>query len=65
MRAKYFKDTDTLYLELRASEVVETRDLDEDTILDYDGHGKIVGITIEHAKTRIGGPQIELETVEA
>ena len=65
MRAKYFKDTDTLYLELRDSEVVETRDLDQDTILDYDGQGKVVGITIEHAKTRIGGPRIELETVEA
>ena len=64
MRAKYFKDTDTLYLELRDSEVVETRELDQDTLLDYDDQGKIVGITIEHAKTRMGGPRIELETVE-
>ena len=65
MKAKYFQDTDTLYLELRDSEVVETRDLDEDTILDYDSHGKVVGITLEHAKSRIGGPKIELETVVA
>ena len=65
MKAKYFQETDTLYLELRDSEVVETRDLDQDTILDYDGQGKVVGITIEHAETRIGGPRIELETVEA
>ena len=65
MKAKYFQDTDTLYLELRDSEVVETRDLDQDTILDYDAQGKVVGITIEHAKTRFGGPRIELETVEA
>ena len=65
MKAKYFEDTDTLYLELRDSEVVETRDLDEDTLLDYDGEGNIVGITIEHAKTRAGGPKIEFETVGA
>ena len=63
MKAKYFQDTDTLYLELRDSRVVETRDLDQDTLLDFDGEGKIVGITIEHAKTRLDGPRIELETV--
>jgi len=36
-----FQDTDTLYLELRDSRVVETRDLDQDTLLDFDGEGKI------------------------
>jgi uncharacterized protein YuzE len=39
MKAKYFQDTDTLYLELRKAKVVETRDLDHDTLLDYDGDG--------------------------
>jgi YD repeat-containing protein len=63
MKAKYFEDTDTLYLQLRDSEVVETRDLDQDTLLDYDGNGQLVGITIEHARTRLGGPKIELEMV--
>ena len=65
MKAKYFQDTDTLYLELRKARVVETRDLDQDALLDYDGDGQIVGITIEHAKTRLDGPRIELETVTA
>ncbi len=63
MKAKYFSDTDTLYLELRDSKVTDTRDLDEDTLLDYDADGRVVGITIEHAKSRLGGPRIELETV--
>ena len=63
MKAKYFSDTDTLYLELRDSKVTDTRDLDEDTLLDYDADGRVVGITIEHAKTRMGGPRVELETV--
>ena len=65
MKAKYFQDTDTLYLELRDSQVAETRDLDQDTLLDYDGDGRIVGITIEHARTRMDDPRIELETVNA
>ena len=36
MNVKYFPDTDTLYIELCSSEVAETRDLDEDTLLDLD-----------------------------
>jgi len=65
MKAKYFQDTDTLYLEFSDARVVETRDLDDDTLLDYDATGKIVGLTIEHAKSRTGGSQIELETIGA
>lgn len=65
MKAKYFEDTDTLYLELRASEVVETRDLDDDTILDYDADGNIVGITVEHARSKVGGGRVELEMIPA
>ena len=63
MKATYFKDTDTLYLEFRSSEVAETRDLDQDTLLDLDTHGNIVGITIEHAGCRTGGPRIEFEEI--
>jgi len=65
MKAKYFQDTDTLYLELRDSEVVDTRDLDDDTILDYDADGNVVGITLEHAKSRVGGERVEFEMVTA
>ena len=36
MKIKYFQDTDTLYIEFRAIEVAETKDLDENTILDLD-----------------------------
>ncbi|NNC89602.1 MAG: DUF2283 domain-containing protein [Akkermansiaceae bacterium] len=65
MIAKYLGDTDTLYLEFRDSKVAETRDLDEQTLLDYDADGRLVGITIEHAKNRVGGPEIELQRIEA
>ena len=36
MRIKYFQDTDTLYIEFRSVEVAETKDLDENTLLDLD-----------------------------
>jgi uncharacterized protein YuzE len=31
MKIKYFRDTDTLYIEFNAGDVAETRDLDENT----------------------------------
>jgi hypothetical protein len=34
MQIRYFEETDTLLIEFRVAPVVETRDLDEDTILD-------------------------------
>lgn len=52
MKIKYFEDTDTLYIEFRSAEVAETKDLDENTLLDLDRDGKICGITIEHARDR-------------
>jgi len=54
MKIRYFQDTDTLYIEFRAAHVAETRDLDEDTLLDIDAEGKIIcGITVEHAHNRV------------
>ena len=65
MKIKYFQDTDTLYIEFRAVEVAETRDLDENTLLDLDREGKICGITIEHARDRTEIPAFSYEQVPA
>jgi uncharacterized protein YuzE len=61
MRVQYFSDTDTLYIEFRAADVAETRDLDENTILDLDARGQICGITVEHAKDRAELPKFSFE----
>jgi uncharacterized protein YuzE len=45
--------------------VSETRDLDEDTLLDVDAEGKICSMTIEHASTRAGAPEVSYERVLA
>jgi uncharacterized protein YuzE len=65
MKVKYFQDTDTLYIELRTGTVAETRDLDENTVLDLDNLGNICAITIEHAKDRTGAPSFSFEQVAA
>ena len=46
MKIEYFQDTDTLYIEFRPAEVAETRDLDENTLLDIDREGNICAITV-------------------
>ena len=56
MNIKYFQDTDTLYIELFPAEVNETRDLDEDTLLDLDSDGRLCAITIEYASDRMAIP---------
>lgn len=50
MKILYFSDTDTAYIELSNKEIVETRDLNENTILDLDTDGNLVAITLEHAR---------------
>jgi uncharacterized protein YuzE len=63
MKVKYFQDTDTLYIEFRAGEVAETKDLDENTQLDLDRGGNICAITIEHAQERADLPHFSFEQV--
>jgi len=52
MKVKYFPDTDTAYLEFSDHDVSETRDINEDIVIDLDKDGNLVGMTIEHAKAK-------------
>ena len=65
MKVRYFADTDTLFIEFRDAPVAETRDLDENAILDVDAEGNICSITVEHASRRAGAPQFSYEQVAA
>ena len=65
MKIRYFTDTDTLYIEFRDQPVAETRDLDENTLLDVDAEGNICAITVEHASKRAGIPEFSYEEVTA
>ncbi len=65
MKIKYFQDTDTLHIEFRSAEVAETKDLDENTLLDIDSSGNICAITIEHARKRADIPHFSFEQIAA
>ncbi|MCH8537979.1 MAG: DUF2283 domain-containing protein [Alkalimonas sp.] len=65
MKMSYFDDTDTLYIEFKAVDIVETKDLDENTTLDIDVNGDIVAITVEHASNRTDISELTLSGIAA
>jgi uncharacterized protein YuzE len=65
MKIRYFAGTDTLHIEFRDVPVAETRDVDENTLLEVDAKGDICAITIEHASERADIPRFSYEQVAA
>jgi uncharacterized protein YuzE len=65
VKIRYFRDTDTLYIEFRSSEVAGTRELDEDTQIDVDSLGNVCAITVEHASRKADLPTLDYEQVAA
>ena len=65
MKIQYFTETDTLYIEFRQGDIVESRDLDECTIIDLDAEGNICAMTMEHAKDRTDVPHFTFEEIAA
>ncbi len=53
MRIKYFADTDTALVEFSDQPPVETRELNENVYLDLDADGRVVSLTIEHARQTV------------
>lgn len=49
MKVRYFSDTDTLLITLSDKRVAETRDLNDNILVELDDNGRLVSMTIEHA----------------
>lgn len=65
MKAKYFQNTGTLYIEFRADRIAETRDLDENTLLELDDQGRVCAMSMEHASQRTDTPGFSYEQIVA
>jgi uncharacterized protein YuzE len=65
MKIQYFEDTDTLYLVFKGAEVVESKDLDENTLVEFDAQGNLVSMTIEHARERTDVGNFSFQQVPA
>jgi uncharacterized protein YuzE len=65
MRVQYFEDTDTLYIVFKETGVDQTRDLDENTLVEFDARGNLVSMTVEHARERADIPNFSFQRVPA
>ena len=52
MKLKYYPETDTLYIELKETPSVESEEIADGVVLDYDNSGEIVGIEIEKSQRK-------------
>jgi uncharacterized protein YuzE len=64
MKIKYFRDTDTVLVEFQDRKVFETKEINDDILLDWDEFGNLVALTIEHANIQTGLPSLSYEQIE-
>ena len=53
MRIRYDLDADAIYIRLLETEIATTHKIDDNTILDYDKSGRLVGIELLFVKERM------------
>ncbi len=65
MKLNYFADTDSLYIELAGQPSVESREVSEGIVLDYDAGGQLVGIDIDNASAKVDMKTLKLANLPA
>ena len=53
MKLNYYPETDSLYIDLSHRPGVESREISEGVVLDYDESGNVVGIDIDNASLKV------------
>ncbi len=53
MKLSYYPETDSLYIDLSDKTSVDSREISEGVVLDYDAEGNLVGIDIDHASKKL------------
>ena len=65
MKLNYYKDTDSLYIDLSSKPSAESREISEGVVLDYDTEGNIVGIDIDNASQKVDLQEVSLSKIPA
>ena len=60
MKLNYYPETDSLYINLSEQPSVESQEISEGILLDYDAEGKLVGIDIDNASNKVEMRQLIL-----
>jgi len=65
MKLNYHPDTDSLYIDLSEQPSVESVEVSEGVVLDYDVDGNLVGVDIDNASTKVQLNQLVLSRLPA
>ena len=65
MRINYYADTDSLYIDLSSTPSVDSREVSDGIVLDYDADGNFVGIDIDEASTKLDIQELVLNKLPA
>jgi len=65
MRINYYPDTDSLYIDLSSKTSVDSREVSDGIVLDYDTEGNLVGIDIDQASTKLELKELILSKLPA
>ena len=65
MKLKYYPDTDSLYIDLSEETSVESKEISEGVVLDYDAEGQLVGIDIDNASKKVQLEELTLSKLPA
>ena len=65
MKLNYYKDTDSLYIDLSSKTSADSQEVSEGIVIDYDADGNIVGIDIDNASRKVDLREISLHKIPA
>jgi uncharacterized protein YuzE len=65
MRINYYPDTDSLYIDLSSKTSVDSREVSDGVVLDYDVDGNLVGIDIDNASVKLDIRELILSKLPA
>ena len=63
MKLRYYPETDSLYIDLSERTSVDSREVAEGVVLDFDDGGTLVGIDIDHASQIVDLSRLEAESL--
>jgi uncharacterized protein YuzE len=65
MKINYYPDTDSLYIDLSSKPSVDSREVSDGIVLDYDADGNLVGIDIDQASVKLDIKELILSKLPA
>jgi len=63
MKMRYYKDTDSLYIDLSEKSSVESLEIAPGIVVDFDENNNIVGIDIDRASQILNLSELEISSI--